>query len=194
MESEQNNGKVIITNIPNSSLSKQQLIITDPEIRRIRKYLLLIYGIGLVFCIYGLIHAIFSNQITYCSITNTRLEEIGECTAAILFFALGLYSAFRYSEIGLQVMAWLSIIDLIGFAVVTIILIIFSLMNSKRKSSIDISSIDDPENNHATQTKQINPLVIMVIWIFKLTKLISAKKTQAIQQIERVVYSNTLFD
>ncbi|CAF3951804.1 unnamed protein product, partial [Rotaria sp. Silwood1] len=103
MESEQNNGKVIITNIPNSSLSKQQLIITDPEIRRIRKYLLLIYGIGLVFCIYGLIHAIFSNQITYCSITNTRLEEIGECTAAILFFALGLYSAFRYSEIGLQV-------------------------------------------------------------------------------------------
>ncbi|CAF3891357.1 unnamed protein product [Rotaria sp. Silwood1] len=138
MESEQNNGKVIITNIPNSSLSKQQLITTDPEIRRIRKYLLLIYGIGL--------------------------------------------------------MAWLSIIDLIGFAVVTIILIIFSLMNSKRKSSIDISSIDDPENNHATQTKQINPLVIMVIWIFKLTKLISAKKTQAIQQIERVVYSNTLFD
>ncbi|CAF1181636.1 unnamed protein product [Rotaria sordida] len=189
MEFEQNNGKVIITNIPNSSLSKQQLITTDLEIRRIRKYLLLIYGIGLVLCIYGLIYSIFSNKIMYCSITNGRLEEIGEFIVAILFFALGLYSASRYSETGLRVMAWLGIIDLIGSVVAIFILVIFSLMNSKSKSSIGISLIDDLENSHAKRTKQINPLVIIVIYTFKLTKLISAKKTQAIQQIERVVYS-----
>ncbi|CAF4083275.1 unnamed protein product, partial [Rotaria sordida] len=159
------------------------------EIRRIRKYLLLIYGIGLVLCIYGLIYSIFSNKIMYCSITNGRLEEIGEFIVAILFFALGLYSASRYSETGLRVMAWLGIIDLIGSVVAIFILVIFSLMNSKSKSSIGISLIDDLENSHAKRTKQINPLVIIVIYTFKLTKLISAKKTQAIQQIERVVYS-----
>ncbi|CAF1207830.1 unnamed protein product [Rotaria sp. Silwood1] len=78
MEYNENNGRVMMTTIPTSPLSKQLLITTDPEIGRIRKIVLVFCGICLALCINGLIYSLFFDMIQYSPITNGRLKEFGE--------------------------------------------------------------------------------------------------------------------
>ncbi|CAF1305647.1 unnamed protein product [Rotaria sordida] len=103
MQPEQTTDRVTTPTAPTVSVSKQLLLATDPKIRQIRKILVVIYGIGLVVCMFGLIDAIFSRTIEYCLIPNGYYQEIGEYIIAILSCAIGLFVTFRYSVTGLLV-------------------------------------------------------------------------------------------
>ncbi|CAF2705403.1 unnamed protein product [Rotaria sp. Silwood2] len=201
MQAEENTNNVAAINIPNWSLSKQTLLNADLEVRRTRKTLVVIGGVCLVLFVCGLIDAIFTSTIRYCLIPNTRLEEIGEFLIEIFLYALTLFCAYRYSETGLRVFAWLGVIELIclGFVILILIPGIFRL---PEKNSIDKYSTTSLQNIERVNKKRYGPFfcacvyitdfiltIIIVKLTFKLSKLIAAKKANLIQQTQRAIYS-----
>ncbi|CAF1326912.1 unnamed protein product [Rotaria sordida] len=200
MQSVQDTNNVITTTVLNLSVSKQLLLVTDPKIRQLRKILAVIYGICLVVCVFGLINATFSRTIEYCLIPNGYYEEIAEYIIAILFYAIGLFVTFRYSETGLRVIAWISIIELVGIGIAILLLICTDFTDRHAQNSITKYSVANQQDNSRVIIKHMGSLmctivyiiafvfeVIIVILTSKLAKLIGVKKTIAIQQIQHVV-------
>ncbi|CAF1426482.1 unnamed protein product [Rotaria sordida] len=200
MQPEQGTDKVIITTSPTLPVSKQLLLATDPEIRRTRKILAVIYGICLAVSVFGLIDTIFSRTIEYCLIPNGYYEEIGEYVITILFAAIGLFVTFQYSEIGLRVIAWISIIESVGIGIAILFLICTDFTGRHAQNSITKYSVtNQQDNSHAIPKRMgsfmctIGHIIAFVFWViivkltFKLAKLIGAKKAIAIQQIQRTV-------
>ncbi|CAF1007367.1 unnamed protein product [Rotaria sordida] len=200
MQPEQTTDRVTTPTAPTVSVSKQLLLATDPKIRQIRKILVVIYGIGLVVCMFGLIDAIFSRTIEYCLIPNGYYQEIGEYIIAILSCAIGLFVTFRYSVTGLLVVAWISIIELVGIGIAILFLICTDFTDRHVQNSITKYSVANQKNHGRAIIKHMGSFMCTIVYIiafvfgviivklpFKLAKLIGAKKTTAIQQIQRTV-------
>ncbi|CAF3917676.1 unnamed protein product [Rotaria sordida] len=150
--------------------------------------------------VFGLIDTIFSRTIVYCLIPNGYYQEIGEYITAILFAAIGLFVTFRYSEIGLRVIAWISIIESVGIGIAILFLICTDFTGRHAQNSITKYSVtNQQDNSHAIPKRMgsfmctIGHIIAFVFWViivkltFKLAKLIGAKKAIAIQQIQRTV-------
>ncbi|CAF3729854.1 unnamed protein product [Rotaria sp. Silwood1] len=133
---------------------------------------------------------------------NTRLEEIGEWLIEFFLYAFALFVAYRYSETGLRVFAWLGVINLVLFGFVILILIISGIFGSPKNDSSDKYSTTSRQNIERVNKEPYSPffcvaiyavnfilMIIIVKLTFKFSKLIAAKKAYLIQQTQRAIYS-----
>ncbi|CAF3127617.1 unnamed protein product [Rotaria socialis] len=131
MQYEQGSEKVVPMASPYKSVSQPLSLAEDFEIRRTRKILLIMLGVCLGLAVIGAagaIGAIAGHYITNSTEYTTYRASIVQSFSSIVFFGFGYLVTHRYSRIGLQVFAWISIIELVIVGIALVLLVVFSLV------------------------------------------------------------------
>ncbi|CAM4895165.1 unnamed protein product [Rotaria socialis] len=157
--------------IPNLALMKQLQLDGEPEIRRTRRNIAILFGICIVFNVFVLINSMFTNTFYVCLLHNGRYETI----------AIGIVGIFQLAMLAL------SIVGLIGLAFMYKWLESVSNMYSNEyRSSTDqvIRKRMIPIFCIVLYTIDFILMIIMVKLAFKLAGFIGAKKAMTIQQVQ----------
>ncbi|CAF3071517.1 unnamed protein product [Rotaria socialis] len=183
--------------IPNLALMKQLQLDGEPEIRRTRRNIAILFGICIVFNVFVLINSMFTNTFYVCLLHNGRYETIAVCLCGIFYFGLGLLAACRYSEIGLRVIGIVGIFQLAMLALSIVGLIGLAFMYKWLESVSNMYSNEYRSSTDQVIRKRMIPIfcivlytidfilmIIMVKLAFKLAGFIGAKKAMTIQQVQ----------
>ncbi|CAF3796693.1 unnamed protein product [Rotaria sp. Silwood1] len=118
-------------------------------------------------CLIGLINSIFG----YSSRTGTNETnlgvQLGQSIISIAFYIFGIIVAYRYSQIGLRVFAWLGIVSLIGLGIIVVVLLLFSIL-AVTAGSVANDGVNTALMIGASTAALI--LVFVIIFAFILTK------------------------
>ncbi|CAF1111070.1 unnamed protein product [Rotaria magnacalcarata] len=197
MQGAQGKDEPVTKIIPTLALMKQLQLDGDPEIRRTRRNIAILFGIYAVINVFPLINSMFTNTIYMCLLPNSRYEIIGICLSGIFYFGLGLLAACRYSEIGLRVIGIVGIFQL-GVLALSILFLIGCAVTITLPESISNTYSDGYRSSMDQMImKRIPPIacivvytidfiikIIMVYLTFKLAGFIGAKKAMAIRQVQ----------
>ncbi|CAF2862858.1 unnamed protein product [Rotaria sp. Silwood2] len=181
---------MVITSVSNIPISQSLSLVGDPEIQRIRKFLLIAIAILLAFSLVSIITVISGKRI------EDGIKEIhggvqfGQSIILLFFYIFGIFVVYRYYETGLRVFGWLGTIIMIIMAILIVVLLFVGIAASATK---DLDNDNDNKNPmtavsmgiFVTVLSSIARLIltiIIIIFAFKLAKLIDVKRSLAIQQ------------
>ncbi|CAF2058350.1 unnamed protein product [Rotaria magnacalcarata] len=194
MHHEQGSEQVVTVASPNKSVSQLLSLTEDSEIQRTRKILLIMLGVCLGLTVIGAAGAIgliAGHELTNNSEYKTYRASIVQSFSSIVFFGFGYLVTHRYSQIGLQVFAWINIIELVIVGVLLAFLAIFSL------AFLTITNSTYNYNNWDIMVRLSIFVYIIIVFViaacivqivivtfaFKLARLIEARKSLFHQQI-----------
>ncbi|CAF0803910.1 unnamed protein product [Rotaria sordida] len=191
MQYEQGSEKVNIVGAHNTLVAKPLPMNQDPEVQRTRRILLIVLGVCLALCLMNAINAIFGHNSQHHIKQTQHGVQVGQSLISIAFYTFGIIAAYRYSQIGLRVFAWLGVISLIILGIAIAVFLIFGI------TAITAGSVTDDNMSKSLMIGTsfvffILACVVIVAFIltiiivklaFKLAKLINGKQTVVIQQI-----------
>ncbi|CAF0898166.1 unnamed protein product [Rotaria sordida] len=199
MQPEQETAHVVITNVSNMFAPQSLSLDNDPKIQRIRKILSITIGILFAFFIVGMISAIFGHGIGNGIKETSHGAQVGQSLILVFFYTFGLFVTYRYSATGLRVFAWLDIISvsMLITGILSVLFLDFSPSTTK-KLAYDRDR-KDFINDQSSSIYIVIPGaiavgaldIVIIKYAFQLAKLIDIKKSLAIRQAHRILYSIT---
>ncbi|CAF4750166.1 unnamed protein product [Rotaria sp. Silwood1] len=197
MQFEERTEKVLITDGPDLPALQSLSLTEDPQIQRTRKILLIILGVLFALSVVGMLTTASENRIWNGIQETSRGVSVGEYLIVVLLYGFGIFVAYRYHAIGLQVFACLEIISLAMVGITIIIAFFWGLSPSTSEKF----AYDRHRSGYMKGASSIIwmslPFAIAVCVLditiiqfsFKLAKLIDVKRCLALRQNQRVVYS-----
>ncbi|CAF3522470.1 unnamed protein product [Rotaria socialis] len=192
MQYAQENEKVATIASSGIMISQPLPLNKDLEIRLTRIILLIMLGVSIgaaVLGVLGAIASIASNDVQYGSKYSIRQTGIGQSLISLLLYSFGYLVAYRYSQTGLRVFAWINIFALASAGIGLVVRMIFGFLVLTTPTSTDHGQLI-----LASLSVFLFFVVIIIIacfvyqiviikHAFKLARLIEAKKSLFFQQI-----------